>query len=217
MRTAKHDWSLCGDEIVDLYVNHSLSVREIIPIIGERHGITYHSGTLTNMMGRRGVLRSRSEAYKLTMRKTKRTCEICGKEIVASSYNQRWCEECTGCSKYKRRVTSHGIPAIVIDRTFEQQGRRCAICGKQFDSMDGTHTRKSLFIDHDHATNQFRGLLCVRCNNGLCYLDDETWFESAQRYLIAARDCPDPIFTHPPRARRYVRGAPIDVSPGSQG
>ena len=34
-------------------------------------------------------------------------------------------------------------------------------------------SRKTLFIDHDHITNEIRGLLCNECNLGLSYLGDD--------------------------------------------
>jgi len=44
------------------------------------------------------------------------------------------------------------------DFMFKRQNGACKICGKQ--NLDG----KRLFIDHDHKTKKFRGLLCSRCN-----------------------------------------------------
>lgn len=44
------------------------------------------------------------------------------------------------------------------------QNGSCAICQK----------KATLYIDHDHGTEQVRGWLCAKCNTGLGYLGDST-------------------------------------------
>ena len=58
------------------------------------------------------------------------------------------------------------------------QGKECPICGT------GLH---KFHIDHDHATNRVRGLLCHRCNVRLGVFDDPKWRDAAMKYLEAAR------------------------------
>lgn len=203
------DWTTHGDEIVALYVNKLLSVREVSDLIEEKYGTKYPSGTLTNFLGRRGVLRSKTEARKLAISKSKRICDVCNSEHVPKSWNQRWCDECSGKKKYSRRLTAHGIPAAVVEKQFELQEHACAICKKKFDSMFHTPKKKRLFIDHDHTTNQFRGLLCVRCNTALGYIDDKKWLDAAFEYLKKAAEEKDPIYAYQPRKHSYVRHVPI--------
>ena len=50
-----------------------------------------------------------------------------------------------------------------------QQGT-CGICGT---TDPGRSKDKYFCIDHDHATNTIRGLLCARCNLGIGYLQDD--------------------------------------------
>jgi hypothetical protein len=53
----------------------------------------------------------------------------------------------------------------------------CAICG-------GEELNKMLSVDHNHITNNVRGLLCTKCNLGLgCFKDDISTLESAIKYL----------------------------------
>jgi hypothetical protein len=202
------DWAIHGDEITELY-QQNLSTREVIVEIERRHGITYHSGTLTNYLGRRGVLRSKAESHKLAISKSRRICDACGKEHVPKNYNQRWCDDCSQRGNYSRRLCAHGLPAIVIESVFKAQNQCCAICEKRYDSITHTSKQKTLFIDHDHETNQFRGLLCVRCNTAISYIDDKKWLASAMRYIESAKQAQHPIYTRQPRKHRYVRNKPI--------
>jgi hypothetical protein len=44
----------------------------------------------------------------------------------------------------------------------------------------------SLHVDHDHATSEIRGLLCVRCNNALgLFREDPDLLKRAARYVIS--------------------------------
>jgi DNA-binding XRE family transcriptional regulator len=54
----------------------------------------------------------------------------------------------------------------------------CAICQKKV----------TLYIDHDHGTEQVRGWLCAKCNTGLGYLGDSTLLlERAIEYLLSVQ------------------------------
>ena len=59
----------------------------------------------------------------------------------------------------------------------EQEGR-CAICGIHANDAP----RKILHLDHDHATNQPRALLCHNCNVGIGH-----FFDNPELLRIAAR------------------------------
>jgi hypothetical protein len=73
-----------------------------------------------------------------------------------------------------------------FDRLLEAQGHACAMCREPFE--DG----QPIFIDHDHACcpdekrscgKCVRGLLCLRCNTGLGYI--ERMYELARAYLAS--------------------------------
>lgn len=74
-----------------------------------------------------------------------------------------------------------GISQAGYDALFLAQGGVCAICERpQADHAAG----RRLAVDHDHETDEVRGLLCSSCNWGLAaYDDDPARFEAAARYL----------------------------------
>lgn len=49
----------------------------------------------------------------------------------------------------------------------EAQGNKCAICGKLQDDNS-----RRLALDHDHTTDEIRGLLCSNCNSALGMAED---------------------------------------------
>ena len=70
---------------------------------------------------------------------------------------------------------------IILDITYSEleQYRKdhpvCEICGRSVEETvkySGKFAVKQLCIDHDHATNKFRGLLCQVCNRQL------GWYEN---------------------------------------
>lgn len=64
--------------------------------------------------------------------------------------------------KYERR----GITKEQYDIVFKLQEGKCAICGLP------PKDNHALAMDHNHATNEFRGLLCKECNRALGLFGD---------------------------------------------
>lgn len=61
-----------------------------------------------------------------------------------------------------------------------KQNNSCAICGVSADSLN-----TSLCVDHNHQTNDVRGLLCRDCNVGIGLLQDRpSVIKNAYQYLI---------------------------------
>lgn len=57
----------------------------------------------------------------------------------------------------------------------------CEICGK-------TNGKRPLCFDHDHATGEFRGWICHRCNSALGYVrDDVDILDKMIVYLVQSR------------------------------
>ena len=53
------------------------------------------------------------------------------------------------------------------------QGSVCAICNQPETRKSNGDQIKRLAIDHDHKTNEIRGLLCHDCNVGIGYFKDD--------------------------------------------
>lgn len=76
--------------------------------------------------------------------------------------------------KYERR----GITKDQYNIVFNIQEGKCAICKQP--SKDGS----SLAMDHNHKTNEFRGLLCKECNRALgLFGDNIDVLQNAVTYL----------------------------------
>lgn len=61
----------------------------------------------------------------------------------------------------QERMRKHGLTADDYDRMLEGQGGVCAICG-------GVNANgRRLYVDHDHETNEVRGLLYHTYNSNL--------------------------------------------------
>ena len=75
------------------------------------------------------------------------------------------------------RKYAYGLTEAEWYRLYEKQEGRCAICR-------AAEPINVLNVDHDHETDEVRGLLCGRCNKALGYLDDRPdLLVRAQRYL----------------------------------
>jgi hypothetical protein len=76
----------------------------------------------------------------------------------------------------------HGLVPGTYDWMFRVQGGVCAICGV------APAPGHRLQLDHDHETEEVRGLLCNECNLGLgCFADDITRMAKAMKYLTDER------------------------------
>ena len=77
-----------------------------------------------------------------------------------------------------KRIRAYGISETIYSIMLENQGHKCAICNKP------ESTGKALAIDHDHKTNEVRGLLCNKCNRGLGFFEDnEELLKQALKHL----------------------------------
>ena len=81
----------------------------------------------------------------------------------------------------RRAITlrRHGLTIEEYDIMLADQNGLCNIC------LDPPKDGKRLNVDHDHATNKIRALLCDRCNRALgMFKDDAMLIPKAVAYLI---------------------------------
>lgn len=70
-------------------------------------------------------------------------------------------------SKKAGLMRKYGITIEQYDEMYCKQEGCCAICGAHQSDLKYT-----LHVDHDHVTNEIRGLLCKKCNTGIGQFSD---------------------------------------------
>ena len=119
----------------------------------------------------------------MRMTNNKQICRKCNTNKLLTAYhhdkrtpNKRR-TTCTECRNIHRRITN--ISSLERNYLLETQNNSCAICGINADDLV-----QGLCVDHNHETNQVRGLLCNACNLGLGQFKDSVVFLSyAIEYL----------------------------------
>ena len=95
-------------------------------------------------------------------------CHNCGKPAASGKGRCNYCA-ITNSAVYKNFSSEEREKVLVAWSCFNGA---CEICEKS-DPAGGEKNRR-WNIDHDHATNKFRGFLCSRCNKGLAFFQDDT-------------------------------------------
>ena len=89
--------------------------------------------------------------------------------------------DCKACRKAES-LKQYGLTMQCYDRLVELQGNQCAICGTT--EPKGTSTLNRWYVDHNHHTDEVRGLLCSTCNTGLGnFYDNADTLRRAADYL----------------------------------
>jgi hypothetical protein len=84
---------------------------------------------------------------------------------------------CMDCRQKQRLVTN--LTRTAYSLLLVAQDYKCAICG-----INASELTRELSVDHNHDTNEVRGLLCSHCNIGLGnFRDDEELLIKASQYL----------------------------------
>lgn len=116
-----------------------------------------------------------------------RHCPLCDKDLPEGEFyrkkNGRFLTYCKTCqkdyvrwNKIRLKYPDLGITLEEV-RTLKEQ-ESCESCGRE----------GLVFVDHDHSTGRFRGMLCRLCNSGIGFLGDTIeGVEAALRYLKRER------------------------------
>jgi hypothetical protein len=90
------------------------------------------------------------------------TCKPC------MNKNTKAWQDVPGNRKNSILKGTYGITLEEYEERLEAQGGCCAICYRSPQEVE-----KALGVDHNHETNQIRGLLCDKCNFALGHLNDD--------------------------------------------
>jgi hypothetical protein len=130
-------------------------------------------------------------------------CQFCGKEfnnLTAKASHEQLCTSnpdkrvnpsTQHVQKLQRNVVLHRYGEdkkgkAILDITYGELEQYkashpvCEICGRTMAEAlkwESKYAAKTLCIDHDHATNRFRGLLCHNCNTKL------GWYENFRKEI----------------------------------
>lgn len=90
---------------------------------------------------------------------------------------------------YERYVFKEfGITVEDVARAFNRQGGECVGCIQKLNLDFSAPHRSRVYIDHDHATGEFRGLLCISCNHAIGRVkDDPMIMDRLATYLRRSR------------------------------
>jgi hypothetical protein len=129
--------------------------------------------------------------------KAQSACESCGaayEKGTGRGYNNRvFCQTCLdrtdlaalrGRNKHLKRT--YGMTEYDFNVLFIEQGSACSICKADHAGRDW-----GFVVDHCHATDKVRGILCHPCNVALGHAkDDITILKSMIDYLLESRSKP---------------------------
>jgi len=117
-----------------------------------------------------------------------KTCPNCKVDKPLDDY-WRGQSSCIECMKWKqknywnsrtpkKRLEQHlkykyGITPEQFLKAWDEQEGKCSICKDSLpDLMTYENRRRGYAIDHNHETNEFRGILCLECNTLLGMAED---------------------------------------------
>jgi hypothetical protein len=86
---------------------------------------------------------------------------------IQRKYNNKWRK--LNKEKVKNTVlkSTYNITLEEYNKLLYKQNNCCNICG-----INQNMLNKRLFVDHNHLTNEIRGLLCPKCNTGIGQFND---------------------------------------------
>lgn len=164
--------------LVSLYVEKKMSAKAITSEL-KRSGYDVTFGQVGGALKRLGVLRSRAVEIRRVGRYRDRSCGFCSDNFTPLTSTQKYCRRCIPDHEAGNRASIFGISQVEFDAMLQKQHNACAICLQSFENLK----RNKFVIDHCHATEVIRGIVCANCNIMLRALDIENWFQKAKHYI----------------------------------
>lgn len=135
------------------------------------------------------VKKQKRHEEQLFFKDGKKRCSRC-KEIfplnsfyMAHKETTKLTSQCKTCSQFTTIKRRYNLSESFIREYLKKNKFQCEICSKQLGYPTDTNLQ-TFYIDHDHITNKFRGILCQKCNTLLGYANDDIKiFESCINYL----------------------------------
>jgi len=162
-----------------------------------------------------------------TLRYVKRgTCVECGlssqrksaltrtpeKAARKKAQSGAWCRSAHGLRKMRNvfLLRCYGITVDQYDALLAKQGGVCALCKDVESQLNHYGSNRAeenpltrLSVDHCHATNRVRGILCRRCNSMIASArDNPETLERAAGYLRLDQPATEGMFVRSPIAPR---------------
>ena len=121
-----------------------------------------------------------------------KTCSVCKKTKLINGKNFYRNSTCGACyqtrykkenpRKYRNTKLRHlyGITIEQYEHKLEKQKGCCELCGVT-ENKGWNGKVQHFVVDHDHTTNQVRGLLCHNCNKNVGVI--ELWHKQIMAYL----------------------------------
>lgn len=114
-------------------------------------------------------------------------CKDCANNRARKNHKENRAPGTEGQALYRRSMRQfyykrvYGITLEEYETMLESQDNKCAICRKSIGYAEGP---AKAHLDHNHTTGKIREILCVCCNKGIGYLqEDKTILDSAIKYL----------------------------------
>lgn len=106
-----------------------------------------------------------------------RECQHCYSEYQPNGATQIYCVNCCPEPVFWRRIKCYGIGKKEYDALWKIQAGKCGICKENLQNV-------KIDVDHDHVTGRVRGLLCHQCNLNLHVIENQSFVQNAQAYLV---------------------------------
>lgn len=166
--------------IVQHYVDKSLSPKQVAMDLNQLgHPITENQVIVS--IRRKKVVRAFSDELKRPGHYPKKQCKSCGEGFFPTSTKHIFCKTCVPNHKASGLIYNFGISMPEYELLLKQQQNACALCHRSFEGLSS----RQILVDHNHQTEDVRGILCARCNTFMGVVDahdGEQWLEKAKQY-----------------------------------